>query len=270
MKAADIPAEIARPLRGGAVARPRDAAIGRMRTRVPRADASIARRSPRARQRLSVLLTRSTAATRSTRASSTRPASRSTRCASRDDLARLPFTTKAELVADQDATSAVGHGADRAARPLHALQPDLVDDRAAAPVARHERELAVDARVLEGRLSRGARVGPADRIFFAFSFGPFLGFWTAFDAACQIGAHAMPAGGMSSQQRLALDRRRAPTVVCCTPTYALRLAEVAAERSGRTRPLVRQQRPHGHRRRRTRRQHSGHARAHRARAGARA
>jgi phenylacetate-CoA ligase len=79
-------------------------------------------------------------------------------------------------------------------------------------------------------------VGRTDRILFAFSFGPFLGFWTAFDAACQIGAHAVPAGGMSSQQRLALVDAIEPSVVCCTPTYALRLAEVAAERRG-GRPL---------------------------------
>src|SRR5205823_5527552 len=80
--------------------------------------------------------------------------------------------------------------------------------------------------------------GPGDRIFFAFSFGPFLGFWTAFDAAWQIGAHAIPAGGMSSQQRLAMIAAVDPTVVCCTPTYALRLAEVDAERTAGRRPLA--------------------------------
>jgi phenylacetate-CoA ligase len=84
---------------------------------------------------------------------------------------------------------------------------------------------------------RAARVGQGDRIFFAFSFGPFLGFWTAFDAAWQIGAHAIPAGGMSSQQRLAMIGAVAPTIVCCTPTYALRLAEVDAEQTADRRPL---------------------------------
>jgi phenylacetate-CoA ligase len=79
---------------------------------------------------------------------------------------------------------------------------------------------------------RAARVGAGDRIFFAFSFGPFLGFWTAFDAASQIGAHAVPSGGMSSQQRIAVVGAISPTVVCCTPTYALRLAEVAASGAG--------------------------------------
>jgi phenylacetate-CoA ligase len=76
---------------------------------------------------------------------------------------------------------------------------------------------------------RAARVDATDRILFTFSFGPFLGFWTAFEAGCQIGALCIPAGGMSSQARLSLIDSLAPTVLCCTPTYALRLAEVAAE-----------------------------------------
>ena len=78
----------------------------------------------------------------------------------------------------------------------------------------------------------GAKVDARDRIFFPFSFGPFLGFWTAFEAGCQIGAHCIPAGGMSSQARLAMIDTLQPTVVCCTPTYALRLLEAAGEMRG--------------------------------------
>ena len=40
---------------------------------------------------------------------------------------------------------------------------------------------------------RGARVGPGDRVFFPFSFGPFLGFWAGFEAGLQIGLHCIPA-----------------------------------------------------------------------------
>jgi phenylacetate-CoA ligase len=69
-------------------------------------------------------------------------------------------------------------------------------------------------------------------VLFAFSFGPFLGFWTAFEAGCQIGAHCVPGGGMTSHQRLALIDAVRPGVLCCTPTYALRLAEVAETERG--------------------------------------
>ena len=70
---------------------------------------------------------------------------------------------------------------------------------------------------------------PEDRLFFAFSFGPFLGFWTAFEAAARAGYFCLPAGGLSSGARLRLLLDNEATVLFCTPTYALRLAEVASE-----------------------------------------
>jgi phenylacetate-CoA ligase len=76
---------------------------------------------------------------------------------------------------------------------------------------------------------RAAGVGPQDSIFFAFSFGPFLGFWVAFDAAARMGALAIPGGGMRSSARLSAMIDTGATVLCCTPTYAIRLAEVARE-----------------------------------------
>jgi phenylacetate-CoA ligase len=72
---------------------------------------------------------------------------------------------------------------------------------------------------------------PADRVVMAFSFGPFIGFWSAYDAVAARCAMVIPGGGMGSLARLELLRTTAATVLCCTPSYALRLAEVAAERS---------------------------------------
>jgi phenylacetate-CoA ligase len=66
-----------------------------------------------------------------------------------------------------------------------------------------------------------------DRIFFAFSFGPFIGFWTGYDGARLIGALTFPGGGMSSVQRARAIAVNDISVLVCTPTYALHLAEVA-------------------------------------------
>jgi len=66
-----------------------------------------------------------------------------------------------------------------------------------------------------------------DRLGFAFSFGPFLGFWTAFDAAVSLGYLAIPAGGLSSVARLKMFRDNRIDALLCTPTYAIRLGEVA-------------------------------------------
>ena len=76
---------------------------------------------------------------------------------------------------------------------------------------------------------RSAGASPGERAIFPFSFGPFIGFWAAFEAAVNMGLLALPAGGLSTAARLRMMLDNGATVVCCTPTYALRMAEVAAE-----------------------------------------
>jgi phenylacetate-CoA ligase len=74
-----------------------------------------------------------------------------------------------------------------------------------------------------------AEVTQDDRVMLAFSFGPFIGFWSAQEALQQYGALMLPGGGMTSAQRLAMMRDLEATVLVCTPSYALHLAEVARE-----------------------------------------
>ncbi|MFG0268141.1 MAG: phenylacetate--CoA ligase [Rhodopirellula sp. JB055] len=74
-----------------------------------------------------------------------------------------------------------------------------------------------------------ADVRPADTVMMAFSFGPFIGFWSANDALVERGCLVVPGGGLSSSARLQMMLDRECTVVCCTPTYALHLISVANE-----------------------------------------
>jgi len=73
-----------------------------------------------------------------------------------------------------------------------------------------------------------AGVNLGDRVYFAFSFGPFIGFWLAFDAAQQLGCLCIPGGGLSTSGRLRAIADNRVTVLCCTPSYAAHLAEAAA------------------------------------------
>ena len=144
------------------------------------------------------------------------------------DLARLPLTTKAELIADQEAHPPWGSAlTEPLERYTRYCQTSSTTGRPLRWIDTNESWQWM----LEcwKAVFRAARVGPGDRVFFPFSFGPFLGFWTAFDAAHQMGLHCVPGGGMSSHARLATIGAVGAQVVCCTPTYALRLAEVAAE-----------------------------------------
>ena len=74
-----------------------------------------------------------------------------------------------------------------------------------------------------------AEVTAADQALLAFSFGPFIGFWSAHEATAARGTLVVPGGGLSTLGRLELINSQKITVVFCTPTYALHMAEVAAE-----------------------------------------
>lgn len=75
----------------------------------------------------------------------------------------------------------------------------------------------------------GAQVTSTDRVLLAFSFGPFIGFWSAFDGLTARGSLVIPGGGLGSLARIELINLAKVSALFCTPTYALRLAEVAAE-----------------------------------------
>jgi phenylacetate-CoA ligase len=141
---------------------------------------------------------------------------------------RMPLTTKAAIVADQHQHPPYG-------------------TNLTYPLERYSRfnqtsaTTGVPLRWLDTRESwqwmldnwkqvfEAAGVDARDCVYLAFSFGPFLGFWTAMEAAAQLGCLSIPGGGLSSAARLEAMRANRATILCCTPTYALRLAEVAAE-----------------------------------------
>lgn len=77
---------------------------------------------------------------------------------------------------------------------------------------------------------RAAGLEPSDRVALAFSFGPYVQFWAAYEGVQELGALALALGGMESVQRLETMRDYEATALLCTPTYALHLAEVAHQR----------------------------------------
>ncbi len=144
-----------------------------------------------------------------------------------DWFRRLPLTAKAELLDDQAAAPPYGTNL---SRPLPAFtrlhQSTGTSGRRLRWLDTPEswRWLTDE---LWPALFAAMGIGPGDRLLFPFSFGPFLGFWAGFEGAQRLGAMTIAAGGMTSSARLQLIAEHAITVVCCTPTYALRLAEVA-------------------------------------------
>jgi phenylacetate-CoA ligase len=147
-----------------------------------------------------------------------------------DFTARVPFTTKAELVADQSAHPP--HGTNLTFPLKRYTRFCQTSGTTARPLAILDTTESWDWMLGNWeRIYREAGVVEGDCVYFAFSFGPFLGFWTAFEAAAKLGFLCIPGGGLTSAARIhALLEHRA-TVLLCTPTYALHLAEVAARES---------------------------------------
>lgn len=139
----------------------------------------------------------------------------------------VPFTTKADLVADQAAHPPYGT---LLTEPLSAYtRCHQTSGTTGAPLRWLDTPASWNSMVDDwATVLRAAGVGPGDRILFAFSFGPFLGFWLAFEAAQRLGALCFAGGGMSSAVRLRVLMENECTVLCCTPSYGLHLPEVAA------------------------------------------
>jgi len=145
-----------------------------------------------------------------------------------DDLEGLPFTTKAELTQDQlqhpPYGSALSFPLDRYTR-LHQTS----GTSSGRPLRWLDTPESWEWLLgnWEACLSH-LELRTDDVFFFPFSFGPFLGFWTAYEAIARMGHRVLPGGGMTSTARLRFLMDHRATVVCCTPTYALHLAELAA------------------------------------------
>ncbi|MBI3863093.1 MAG: AMP-binding protein [Planctomycetia bacterium] len=146
------------------------------------------------------------------------------------DLQKLPLTTKADVLADQAAQPPYGTNLTYDVSAYSRLHQ--TSGTTGAPLRWLDTPASWDWILQTWRQLFGLMgLRRDDRLFFPFSFGPFLGFWAGFEGANRLGNLCIPAGGMSSPSRLALLQENQTTVVCCTPTYALRLAETAAEQN---------------------------------------
>ena len=147
-----------------------------------------------------------------------------------NDFERLPLITKSDLMADQSDAPPFGTNltypveryvrvhqtsGSSGGRPLHWLDTAESWDWC--------------VRIWTEHVYRASGVTADDRVFFAFSFGPFLGFWSAFSGAERLGALCISGGAMTSEQRVHTMHDLGATVLLSTPTYALRLADVARD-----------------------------------------
>jgi len=151
------------------------------------------------------------------------------RLRSLDDLRRLPFTTKDELKENQAARPPWG---DVLAVPLEdVVRVHMTSATTGRPLAFLDTE--DDWYGFYHSYARSLHafgVRKSDMVMAAFSYGPWIGYWSGFYAAQDLGCLVFPVGGLSTEQRLDALLTYPITVLGCTPSYALFLAEQAARK----------------------------------------
>ncbi len=145
------------------------------------------------------------------------------------DLGRLPFTTKDELKENQAAKPPWG---DVLAVPLaEVLRVHLTSATTGRPLA--FLDTREDWRGFYHSYARSLYaygVRKTDVVMAAFSYGPWIGYWSGFYAAQDLGCLVFPVGGLSTDQRIDALLHYPITVLGCTPSYALFLAEHARQK----------------------------------------
>ena len=146
-----------------------------------------------------------------------------------DDLRRVPMLTREDWMTSQDAAPPYGElpaiGADGAIR-VHTTSGTT----GRGPLR------AIDSRKDWAWIAEmwcyaiwGCGVRPADTAYVAFGYGSFIGFWGLHYAMEKVGALTVPGGAQSTEARVRHIVEFEATVVASTPTYALRLAQEAAQ-----------------------------------------
>lgn len=138
----------------------------------------------------------------------------------------LPFTTKEDLIADQQQHPPYGnfHHLPR----HHYTRVHQTSGSTGNPVYIQDTQRGWEQMLhFWDMIFQAIGIRAPSRLFFAFSFGPFLGFWTAFEAATRAGNYCVPGGAMSTEARVESIIRHEIEGVFCTPSYAIRLGETA-------------------------------------------
>jgi phenylacetate-CoA ligase len=145
------------------------------------------------------------------------------------DLQRLPFLTKTELVAEQEAHPPYGTlltGPPEVGVAYH--HTSGTTGRTPFRVVESARDWAWGANAWARALyAFGLR--ETDVVYLPFGYGPFIGFWGAHYGIQRIGATTVAGGAQSSEGRIRQIIDIGATAIVATPSYAIRLGQVAAE-----------------------------------------
>jgi phenylacetate-coenzyme A ligase PaaK-like adenylate-forming protein len=146
-----------------------------------------------------------------------------------DYIERFPLTYKSDLIAAQE--TAPPYGTLPSTDPTLSIRHQQTSGTSGNPPVRSfdtARDWAWGVDIYCTALyAMGVRAHHRGMV--AFGYGLFVGFWGMHYALERIGAAVVPSGGFDSQARIRMLIEQKIDVLGCTPSYAMRLVEVARE-----------------------------------------
>ncbi|HET8850993.1 MAG TPA: phenylacetate--CoA ligase [Ktedonobacteraceae bacterium] len=139
------------------------------------------------------------------------------------DFQQLPMTTKSELRKAYP-FGMLGTSLDQVAE-VHATSGTT---GSAVVMAYTPADLKLWGHAMGRGFSR-AGVGRGDLVHNAYGYGLFTGGLGVHYGALEVGATVLPISGGNTQRQVTLLRDLGATVLCCTPSYALHIAETMRE-----------------------------------------
>ena len=139
------------------------------------------------------------------------------------DLRLLPFTTKQDL-RDNYPFGMFAVPMDQIVR-IHASSGTTGKP---TPVAYTQRDLETWSELMARTLA-AAGTTAGDIVHIAYGYGLFTGGLGFHYGAERLGAAVIPVSGGQTRRQIMLIQDFGPTVICCTPSFALYLAEVGQE-----------------------------------------
>ena len=141
---------------------------------------------------------------------------------------RLPFTDKPDYLQDQEAQpSGVGGTALSQEHWQQYFHTTGTTGRFLNEVFTQYEMQKAGTQYCYGLWDHGVR--PGDSMYFCFNWGSWIGLWSFYWGARDLGLKVISGGGLSTLERVEQIRKHKPTVVVATPTYLLHLADVALE-----------------------------------------
>lgn len=144
-----------------------------------------------------------------------------------DDVRRVPFTTKQELLASQEEHPIYGDFI--SIRPEEAVRVFQTSGTTGVPlkIPYNKKDWFKICFDQFAHFLYGYGVEPTDVAFFPFTYGTFIAWWGVQAAMEQLGVTIVPGGGQTSDARVKSIIDWGATVVCGTPTYVIYLGELA-------------------------------------------